>query len=176
MILEAQQKWARLFAGNRTYSHVCPAELERIEMHPPGITQGLPPGDDLPREFGTVHGEVGGPGHFDAYACFDFDFNRVTDFPLAKPFDSMHHQVRFADVHPNVLIPEKLVTGPWDEEMVRRLVWLRRGGAILQESQTWEVSTYQASRGHACSLTRTSSSLSGSGTPLRPTHPRLFYH
>ncbi|KAH6662212.1 hypothetical protein F5X68DRAFT_266220 [Plectosphaerella plurivora] len=45
----------------------------------------------------------------------------------------------YLDVHPRIIIPNHLVTGPWDEEKIRRLIWLRRGGAVLHESQSWEI-------------------------------------
>ncbi|KAK8099261.1 uncharacterized protein PG998_012502 [Apiospora kogelbergensis] len=43
------------------------------------------------------------------------------------------------EVHCDTEIPEKLLTGPWDEESVKKLFWLVRAGARLSATQTWEV-------------------------------------
>lgn len=52
------------------------------------------------------------------------------------------------EVHPRTAIPNDLLAGPFmdqdgdyriGEEKVRRLFWLVRGGACLQEDQTWEI-------------------------------------
>lgn len=53
------------------------------------------------------------------------------------------------EVHPSTVIPDELLSGPFEsesdasitvgEEKARRLFWLVRGGAGLQEGQSWEV-------------------------------------
>ena len=43
------------------------------------------------------------------------------------------------DIHFLTRIPDSLLVGPWDDEMLRRLFWLLRAGARLSESQSVEV-------------------------------------
>lgn len=43
------------------------------------------------------------------------------------------------EVHCDTEIPEKLLTGPWNEDAVKKLFWLVRAGARLSATQTWEV-------------------------------------
>lgn len=119
-ILEAQELWALQSSRRRVSSLEAKGRVHPDDSQP-----------DDPRK--------GGPGQFHAYACFASDFDRTDSLPSRMPNDAQRNQPSYLDVRPNVRIPDSLVTGPWDEEMVRRLVWLRRGGALLHESQTWEV-------------------------------------
>ncbi|KAL2757847.1 hypothetical protein ACRALDRAFT_207092 [Sodiomyces alcalophilus JCM 7366] len=118
LILEAQQIWARRFAPDRWYAHdMC---------------------------FPSKHDNAGGRGHFDAFACFAHDFDHMhlvpeaPDLPL-NIFSARPRFVAYIDVHPNIRIPDNLVVGPWTPEMIRRIFWLRRGGARFHASQTWEL-------------------------------------
>ncbi|ROT34768.1 hypothetical protein SODALDRAFT_382338 [Sodiomyces alkalinus F11] len=124
LILEAKQTWARRFARDRWYAHD-PSVLEES------------------RARGT-HNVAGGRGHFDASTCFAYDFDnmrRGVDPPMRQPASPTlrHRFVTYVDVHPDIRIPDDLVAGPWTPEMIRRLFWLRRGGATFHESQTWEL-------------------------------------
>jgi hypothetical protein len=48
----------------------------------------------------------------------------------------------FQDVHPQARIPVSLITGPWDDEKLRRLFWMTRGGMMpspgLNNGPAWE--------------------------------------
>lgn len=41
--------------------------------------------------------------------------------------------------HPKTRIPDALITGPWDNEALKKFFWLTRVGACFQEDQTWEL-------------------------------------
>lgn len=72
-------------------------------------------------------------------------------FELQFPNESLQIQALLyshVEVHPGTYIPDDLLAGPFmdedgnyqiGEEKMRRLFWLVRGGACLQEDQTWEV-------------------------------------
>lgn len=42
-------------------------------------------------------------------------------------------------VHYKARIPDDLITGPWDDEALKKFFWLTRVGACFQEDQTWEL-------------------------------------
>ncbi len=42
-------------------------------------------------------------------------------------------------VHCKTRIPDALLTGPWDEESLRKLYWVLCAGACYQDDQTWEL-------------------------------------
>jgi hypothetical protein len=42
-------------------------------------------------------------------------------------------------VHRSTEIPDRLITGPWDEGSLKKFFWLVQAGARLSPSQTWEV-------------------------------------
>lgn len=43
------------------------------------------------------------------------------------------------EVHRDTTIPERLLTGPWDDAALQKLFWLVRAGARLAPDQTWEI-------------------------------------
>jgi hypothetical protein len=48
-------------------------------------------------------------------------------------------ETSWIEVHLDTHIPERLLTGPWNEEDTQKLFWLYRAGARLSDEQTWEV-------------------------------------
>lgn len=46
---------------------------------------------------------------------------------------------RASDVHPRTRMPARLLTGPWDDEKLRRLFWLTRAGIHMNDYMPWEV-------------------------------------
>lgn len=63
---------------------------------------------------------------FNAALFFDQEYNL-----FVRP-QSMEARTTRRNVHPNVRIPLSLVTGPWDEERQKRLLWLVCGGINLE--------------------------------------------
>lgn len=83
-------------------------------------------------------------------ACFEADFTafsrvagsfaefrRSAGLGLYSRQKGRHVSV---EVHPRTRIPDELLSGPHNEEKIRRLFWLVKGGARLSVSQSWEVS------------------------------------
>ena len=68
--------------------------------------------------------------HFNTFATTAQDFSRMK---LVRPSVNQMNMV-----HPETLIPEALVVGPWDEESIKKLFWLIRSGARLGSNHTWE--------------------------------------
>ncbi|KAF4984298.1 hypothetical protein FZEAL_510 [Fusarium zealandicum] len=121
LILQAQQTWADAYARDRYYEHC------------------LPHSGPGPRPTRHGHDFEGGFGHFNARQCFDADFQEALSW---EPFSVLPNYWRTHDVHRDVRIPTQLVSGPWDDEKLRRLFWLVRGGAVeLQDDDLppWEV-------------------------------------
>lgn len=118
-ILQAQQTWADRYARDRWYSHSSPWHQTNDEV-------------------GHVH--AGGHGHFDARACFEVDYQQAVK--LALPFRQWP-EWRAQDVHPLVRMPTALITGPWNDEQLRRLFWLTRGGIMMDHKDRplppWEI-------------------------------------
>ncbi|KAM5346879.1 hypothetical protein ACJ41O_009884 [Fusarium nematophilum] len=123
-ILQAQQTWADTYARDRHYEHCLP----RFE------------GDGMPIRPRSEHAFDGGPGHFDARRCFEADYQEVLGW---EPFRKVEPW-GFHDVHPEIRLPGDLDTGPWDDEKLRRLFWISRGGGICyfeedqEELPPWE--------------------------------------
>ena len=86
------------------------------------------------------HSHDGGHGHFNAYECFESDYQQALKWP---PFINENTPWTTQDVHPKTCIPKSLITGPWDDEKQRRLFWLTRGGAAIENEgqihQPWEI-------------------------------------
>ena len=71
--------------------------------------------------------------HFNAFANRAKVFNsEITIRPSMKHINM---------VHPETLVPEALVVGPWDDESIKKLFWLIRSGARPEGSHTWEVTS-----------------------------------
>lgn len=108
-ILRAQQTWADRYARGRWYQHS-------------DAWRGDGPG--------PFHHHGGGFDHFDARACFEADYQKAlgTHRSLGESSDW-----RVRDVHPRARMPARLITGPWDQEKLRRLFWLTRAGIRIDE-------------------------------------------
>ncbi|KAJ4263967.1 hypothetical protein NW762_006005 [Fusarium torreyae] len=121
-ILQAQQTWVDTYARDRHYKHYLP----RLDVE----------GDPLIYSHG--HEFEGGVGHFNSRECFEADYQEVLAW---EPFANVG-EWGGCDVHPRIRIPMVLITGPWNEERLRLLFWLRRGGKIygLEEHESsWEI-------------------------------------
>ncbi|UNI24365.1 hypothetical protein JDV02_010117 [Purpureocillium takamizusanense] len=119
-ILQAQQAWADRYARHRWYQH----SLPRQESFNP-----------------IDHDHEGGFAHFNARECFEVDYQQARQWPA---FFATSLQWRGQDVHPWTRMPMDLVSGPWDDEQLRRLFWLSRGGLKIgdqdqQRMPPWEV-------------------------------------
>ncbi|RCI14126.1 hypothetical protein L249_8271 [Ophiocordyceps polyrhachis-furcata BCC 54312] len=118
-ILQAQQTWADRYARDRWYQHSSPwhHDDETINAH-----------------------HAGGFAHFNARACFELDFQQAVKSSL--PFRQWP-EWRTQDVHPLARMPTSLITGPWNDEQLRRLFWLTRGGIMMDHKDRpvppWEV-------------------------------------
>ncbi|KJZ75793.1 hypothetical protein HIM_04950 [Hirsutella minnesotensis 3608] len=121
-ILQAQQVWADRYARHRWYSHNLPWSSISSHHQP-------------------NHDYSGGFSHFNARACFEADYQQALAEPGKVNSETMDWRAR--DVHPETRMPTELLTGPWDDEKLRRLYWLSRGGIDLdyegQAVQPWEV-------------------------------------
>ncbi|XXH02574.1 magnesium ion transporter [Hypoxylon texense] len=69
--------------------------------------------------------------------CADEEYFRMRG---VLPFT---HLARY--VHKKTRIPDSLFLSPFDEESLQKLFWVIRGGALLAEDQTWEL-THEAYR------------------------------
>ena len=124
VILEARQLWAQKYARHRWYDHVGAGsrcnELQSSAL--PGST--------------CAHCiACGGFGLYNAVECFEHDFSAVRIQAERASLTGSKRRLpwRRQDAHPETLIPQKLVTGPWDLEMAKRLCWLVIGGAAMGE-------------------------------------------
>lgn len=106
IILTAQQTWADNNAADRAFQHAVPWSDEESEI---------------------AHSHKGGLSHFNARECFEIDYQQALKW---TPFlvDSMPWG--YQDVHPQARIPKDIITGPWDDEKLRRLFWMTRGGMM----------------------------------------------
>jgi hypothetical protein len=118
-ILQAQHTWATACARGRWYEH-CRTFTEGPEF--------------------CHHSLEGGFGHFDSRECFEADYQQALLLPA---IGARHLPFAHREVHPSTRIPTSLITGPWSEEQLRRLFWLKRGGAMVDEDMydqvPWEV-------------------------------------
>lgn len=105
MILIAQQTWADKYAKTRSYQHSLPWVDEEI---------------------GISHSHDGGLSHFNSRNCFEVDYQQALKW---HPFEEYADLTwGFQDIHPQTRIPKSLITGPWSEEQLQRLFWLKRAG------------------------------------------------
>ena len=125
LILQAQQNWADRYARGRWYGHV---------IHP--ADEDVVPANDPHRQ--------GGFNHFDARACFEFDYQKALKAVSAYPY--VTQSMGSPSCHLETRLPEALVTGPWDDDAQRRLFWLSRSWDVvygpLQEDRyefPWEI-------------------------------------
>ncbi|KAK7402866.1 hypothetical protein QQX98_011396 [Neonectria punicea] len=127
-ILQAQQTWANIYAKGRWYQHSIDWDIN---------DDGLPT-----HHHDDSHDFDGGFDHFDARLCFEVDYRKALSW---QPFEANIQPWGFRDVHPLTRVPTSLITGPWNDEQQRRLLWLTRGGALNlggeghAPSPPWEV-------------------------------------
>ncbi|RDA83109.1 hypothetical protein CP532_4440 [Ophiocordyceps camponoti-leonardi (nom. inval.)] len=130
-ILQAQQTWADRYARDRWYQHSSPWHHDDDDDDSNNSDVSNP----KPNKHNT-----GGSGHFNARACFELDFQQAVKSSL--PFRQWP-EWRTQDVHPLARMPTSLLTGPWNEEQLRRLFWLTRGGIMMDHKDRpvppWEV-------------------------------------
>lgn len=87
---------------------------------------------------------MGGFNHFNARKCFEIDYGLACEWAHVSTRVG-HRAWAFQEVHPMVRVPIDIVTGPWDEEMLRRLFWFARAGALCFGAEgyhpppVWEV-------------------------------------
>ncbi|KAI8722320.1 hypothetical protein NCS52_00375500 [Fusarium sp. LHS14.1] len=120
-ILQAQQTWADTHAKDRYFEHCLPKH--DTEKNPLTHT--------------SDHPIQGHKGEFNARQCFEADYEVVSSWEPVKDVECWAQ----CDVHPEFRAPRSLLTGPWDEEQLRRLFWLRRAGWGFHwdgESVDWE--------------------------------------
>ncbi|KAJ4322994.1 hypothetical protein N0V84_004525 [Fusarium piperis] len=120
-ILQAQQTWADTHAKDRHYEHCLP----KLDM------------GRNPVIYSSDHPVHGHKGEFNARQCFEADYQAVSSWEPARGVECWAQ----CDVHPDFQAPHSLITGPWDEEKLRRLFWLRRAGWAFHwdsESVDWE--------------------------------------
>ncbi|KAH7158055.1 hypothetical protein B0J13DRAFT_520771 [Dactylonectria estremocensis] len=112
-ILQAQQTWADTYAKDRWFQHSIDWDVDN---------NGFPTHcHDESHDFG------GGFDHFDARACFEADYQKALSWPA---FDRGVEPWGFREVHPLTRVPPSLITGPWNDEKMRRLLWFTRGGGL----------------------------------------------
>ncbi|KAK7209651.1 hypothetical protein V2G26_016829 [Clonostachys chloroleuca] len=118
LILTAQQAWVDRYASDRSFQHSVPW-------------------DDSKK--GADHSHEGDDFRYNAHDCFEVDYQRALEW---TPFQIEPETWGGHDIHPQVKIPTELMTGPWDDEKLRRLFWLSRGGMRISEDETdgppWE--------------------------------------
>ena len=112
LILQAQQNWADRYARGRWHEHVIePADEDIV------------PANDPHRQ--------GGFNHFDARACFEFEYQKALKALSAHPVGSVTQSNGSPNCHLETRLPEALVTGPWDDDAQRRLFWLSRSRHVV---------------------------------------------
>lgn len=116
-ILQAQQSWFNKHR-DRHFHHSVPWE-------------------DDGEEIGHARSHLSG---FDARECFEADYQQALKWPAFKePLKDW----TLKDLHPLIRIPTDLITGPWDDEKLRRLFWLFRGGVDMESEvrnqPPWEI-------------------------------------
>ncbi|KAH9884866.1 hypothetical protein F4778DRAFT_522866 [Xylariomycetidae sp. FL2044] len=121
-ILQCWELWARRNARDRFYPYP-------EARNPPA------PGSFESSAICPSHaGEVSGPSEI-----FLHDYNLCLQSLDVADYTEILQCVNLIEVHRDTRIPDRLLTGPWDEEAVQKLFWLVRAGARLSPEQTWEV-------------------------------------
>jgi hypothetical protein len=70
----------------------------------------------------------------DAEECFNWEFTWFRKPPAVIGLDT--HRL---EAHPDIRIPDKLLTGPWTNDNINLLFWLWMNNARVKEDQNWEV-------------------------------------
>ncbi|KAG6087137.1 hypothetical protein E4U15_008301 [Claviceps sp. LM218 group G6] len=127
-ILEAQQIWADKYARGRCYRHY---EYEGSDVR--NLYEKNVHARDRYLQHVRQHEEK--TWKFDARACFEADYERALQLSPIPEFFLRNSLWGSIDVHPSVKMPMHLLTGPWDEEMKRRLFWIVRGGVLVADCE-----------------------------------------
>jgi hypothetical protein len=155
VLLSSFDVWIRQRAAGRAYFTIPQLKEERLAATPR-------PGTLYHRAYITADGddESAATMTMREKLCFDFDCfmryilpPRKSHPPPGKPHvrilgDGLRALLgTHLEVHPGTKIPKTLLAGPFESdhgaidigvEKMRRLFWLVRGGASLQDDQTWE--------------------------------------
>ncbi|KAM6481356.1 hypothetical protein HDV62DRAFT_77509 [Trichoderma sp. SZMC 28011] len=119
LILQAQQTWFENHGRERYYQHGA-FWIDKADQ--------------------VGHDYAGGFCHFNARECFEADYQQAVKWPA---FAARGVHWFSQDIHPLTRIPDRLIVGPWDDEMQRQLFWLCRGGYMtcgkLFTQPPWEI-------------------------------------
>lgn len=119
LILQAQQTWFENHGRGRYYQHGA-FWIDKADQ--------------------VGHDYAGGFCHFNARECFEADYQQAVKWPA---FAARGVHWFSQDIHPLTRIPDRLIVGPWDDEMQRQLFWLCRGGYMtcgkLFIQPPWEI-------------------------------------
>ncbi|KAG6179979.1 hypothetical protein E4U27_002949 [Claviceps purpurea] len=126
-ILEAQQIWADKYARGRCYRHYEHEGSDVRDLYEKNVHAR-----DRYLQHVRQHEEK--TWKFDARACFEADYERALQLSPIPEFFLQNSLWGSIDIHPRVQMPVDLFTGPWDEEMKRRLFWLVRAGVFVVDS------------------------------------------
>lgn len=156
MLLTAYDIWARQHAGTRAYFTIPRLCEERLSKAPET-------GSLYEQAYSAVESESSDrprSSNMNMRQKLAFDLNnfqRLAGDLQTAASSSLHESMWHAqsllgshlDIHPGTAICNDLLSGPFEseedgsiamgEDKARRLFWLVRGGARLQEEQTWEV-------------------------------------
>ncbi|KAK8005268.1 hypothetical protein PG990_011305 [Apiospora arundinis] len=121
-ITECWDLWVKRYGRDRFYQH------EKLWGNP-----------DTPNRLdcGSEPDDLEGATPISGMAYFMHDYDSF----VAKSAHNMTYlgdHTSLIEVHCDTEIPEKLLTGPWNEDEVKKLFWLVRAGARLSATQTWE--------------------------------------
>ncbi|KAG6027356.1 hypothetical protein E4U19_002028 [Claviceps sp. Clav32 group G5] len=125
-ILEAQQIWADKYARGRCYRHY---EHEGSDVR--NLYEKNVHARDRYLQHVRQHEEK--TWKFDARACFEADYERALQLSPIPEFFLQNSLWGSMDVDPSVQMPMHLFTGPWNEEMKRRLFWFVRAGILVAD-------------------------------------------
>ncbi|KAG6062050.1 hypothetical protein E4U17_004516 [Claviceps sp. LM77 group G4] len=126
-ILEAQQAWADKYARGRCYRHY---EKRGLAIPVPDLYQkSFHTHNRYMQHVLQLEKET---WKFDARACFEADYERALQSPAYRTGFGGNLCTK-PEIHPYARTPVDLLTGPWDEEKERRLLWLVRAGIRVQE-------------------------------------------
>ncbi|KAF8859383.1 hypothetical protein BDZ45DRAFT_673336 [Acephala macrosclerotiorum] len=121
-ILSAKDNWVQKFAKDRLFKPV----WFDIKSNPPAEDSEE---SDTSEEATEEHDEP----QMTAHEYFNTDFNGFSDLILSERdggwlWDKCSWE-RNSDVAEGTEIPQSLLSGPWDEDMLKYLFWLRKSGA-----------------------------------------------
>lgn len=140
--MDAQQMWLRKYYDGRHYQHGADynaSDYDEFDEWSDDEREGLNEG--ATSDDGVPHGVRGYDHMKSAAACFEEEW-------VSSCFNPNHFHASVLggglasrlEVHPFIRIPDRLITGPWEEKDVKLLFWLVHNNAIFAEDQSWEVS------------------------------------